>query len=92
MNYNDQIHEIMDYFNFSRVALAMEALNWTWGSAGMIPDEPTIRQSARKYLTQVSELGNGYSVGSGGFIAHKDDDGYLSLRFELDSWDTNPDN
>ena len=91
MNYNDQINEIMDYFDFSRVHKAMTALNWTWGLIG-IPDEPELRQSARKRLQETSTQHNGWYSSSGGFTASKDSDGYLSLRFDLESWDTNPDN
>lgn len=90
MNYQEQIDEIMDYVNFNRIHTAMTALNWTWAPSNGVPEVPELRQQARYYLNLLVTEDLSYA-GSGGFTARKDSDGYLSLTFELEYWDTNPD-
>ena len=47
------LDELMDSFNFARVARAMRALQWRWASANdSIPDEPHIRAIVRNYAHQ----------------------------------------
>ena len=49
------IDEVMDNFDFNRVAKVMEALNWTWHVTLGVPFEPDIRAQARKMMIQVPE-------------------------------------
>ena len=52
MNPPEQQHldELMDSFDFARVARAMRALHCRWASAdSCIPDEPHIRATVRSY-------------------------------------------
>ena len=46
----EQIDNIMDNFDFSRVLKVMRALNWEWGSCGTEhePDEAELRREAAK--------------------------------------------
>ena len=51
---SEMIDDIMDNFDFSRVAKCMKALNWKWMSVPEgIPDEHDIRKAARKLLQGV---------------------------------------
>lgn len=96
MNAEKQIEEIMDYFDFTKVAKTMEALEWRWWDSDYpTPIEPELRKAARKLLkicykeaTEDSHLR--YCTGCGGFMAEYDD-GCLSLRFEVASWSWYPD-
>jgi len=79
----DQIDEIMDTFDFVKVHEIMDALKWTYSDAEGIPDESTLRTTARKHLKEVAKNG-GYSS-SGGFTAslrEGEDDGkpWISLH------------
>ena len=52
----EMIDDIMDNFDFSRVAKCMEALNWKWISVPEgIPEEYDIRKAARLLLKSVPE-------------------------------------
>lgn len=77
-----QIDEIMDNFDFARCVQAMAFLDWKW--RGETVTEPMMRESARRYLREIA-VREGVSMGSGGLIA-TNDDGYLSLMFELAGW------
>ena len=78
MTPHEQQHldELMDSFDFARVASAMRALQWRWASADNgIPDEPHIRATVRSYARQAIQQaltntghqpGRGF-VGTGGF-------------------------
>lgn len=79
------IDEVMDWFDFSKVATAMAALNWTWHSK--IPQEPEIRKTARILLNKV--LGDSREeshYATGGLAATKKDD-MLTLEFVLTDWE-----
>jgi len=89
------IDEIMDSFDFRKVALVMDFLEWEWVSSG-VPSEYEIRQNARLKLIEVYDKclisKEDYRIASGGFKAQ----GYyennecicLSLEFVLTDWDT----
>ena len=66
----DMIDNIMDNFDFSRVAKCMEGLEWKWHDVEGIPTEPDIRKSARKLLNTIRETytEDRYSVSTGGFV------------------------
>jgi hypothetical protein len=78
MTPHEQQHldELMDSFDFARVARAMRALQWRWASANnSIPDEPHIRATVRSYARQAirqaltkagHQPGRGF-IGTGGF-------------------------
>lgn len=90
----DNIDQIMDYFDFAKVVKTMEALNWQWGTAHSedgIPTESEVRTFARKLLKQaaaniVSEKDNHSYLGCGGFVVRKYYDGTLELEFVVSSW------
>jgi hypothetical protein len=84
---HEAIAEIMDAFNFDKVRMVMDKLDWEWAGVG-IPDNYEIRSRARKMLTEAIEKQT--RVDTGGFIAeyHPEDGGCIRLSFELESWDT----
>ena len=79
----NDIDDILDWFDFERVAKVMECLNWEWGrSVGKegdfedalpyIPNVPELRKEARRLLRSTVEqaLKSGeetYTVSTGGF-------------------------
>jgi len=79
MTYRDQIDNIMDNFEFGRVAAMMEATDWGWGMPPEVPDEHELRVAARARLREAAE--RGFSA-SGGFTA-RDDGGVLRLYWGL---------
>jgi hypothetical protein len=83
------IDEIMDHFNFDKVAKVMTFLEWKWISAeDGIPSVGEIRQSARRLLKDA--IKNKTTIGTGGFRAIYDD-GYLHLEFILTEFDSSID-
>lgn len=79
----EQIDNIMDNFDFSRVLKAMRALNWEWGSCGTEhePDETELRREARRLLKFAWDHSTTFSCG--GFWAYIDA-GVLSLHFTIE--------
>jgi len=86
MTKEKQIDEIMDWFNFNKVAKTMKALDWKWLDG--VPEEPVIRKRARKLLTDLKTDKDDVR-GTGGFVAHytKKEDCYR-LEFIVSEWDT----
>jgi len=105
MNNHEQQHldELMDNFNFHRVARAMKALRWRWASAdNTVPDEAHIRARVRDHARQAisqattntgHQPGRGF-VGTGGFhIEAFAENGALTglyTRFTLTDYSTEP--
>lgn len=89
------IDEIMDNFDFNRVAKAMKALEWEWHDAFEgVPTESEIRMQARYMLNAIDVVKTATSTGyydTGGFIASGDYDANnnlegLTLVFQLFEW------
>ena len=85
--WQEKIDNIMDNFDFSRVAKTMAALGWDWYGLADIPTEPEIRAQARKMLGETIRAGRGQSTG--GFVtkiylAEK----WVQLSFVVESWNT----
>lgn len=76
------IDEVMDCFDFKRVAEVMEKLGWTWASSKGIPQEFQIRGQARRLLK--SALEGGYMSSGGLSASYRDCE--LRLAFELEEW------
>ena len=81
----EQIDNIMDNFDFSRVLKTMRALDWEWGSCGTEhePDEAELRREARRLLKASWEHAS--TMACGGFWAYFDD-GVLRLHFTVADW------
>ena len=81
----EQIDNIMDNFDFSRVLKAMRALNWEWGHCGSEhePDEAELRREARRLLKNAWD--HSATFACGGFWAYFAD-GVLSLHFTVSDW------
>jgi hypothetical protein len=98
-----KIDEIMDEFNFGKVAKVMKYLKWSWCLTG-VPCEAEIRKSARKRLQELVLKNNSkpnkqgdwqQSVFSGGLFAKHfggtDEKGpweNMELRFVLEHFTT----
>jgi hypothetical protein len=92
----EHIDNIMDYFDFSRVANVMQHLNWRWYHSDTgIPEEPELRQTVRKHLSTVydygSQQGKKYTMATGGFVYTYDPQhSEMTLTFELAGWVSHP--
>lgn len=82
MTYEEQIDEIMDWFDFNRVAQTMKALDWRWFDVG-VPDEPELRKKARSLLKEVAK--NGGYLQTAGFHA-QNNEGRLKIMFVVSEW------
>lgn len=71
----DDICEVLDYFEFEKVAKVMEFLDWQYldNDNPRIPDVPELRQKARRILlncaAKCKEEGREWTYESGGFCA-----------------------
>ena len=81
-----QIDEIMDWFDFKRVADAMDALDWHWCGYKGVPCESEVREKARTMLQETVRVRQGYSTG--GFETTFDTEmDLLGLRFTVARWE-----
>jgi len=91
MKEQELIDEIMDWFDFGKVAKVMETLEWKWANLDIgfyIPVESEIRNIARKNLTKAVKYGKGqgrrYVISTGGFTYTYDpQDSELTLDFNV---------
>ncbi len=60
---NNQVDEIMDSFDFRKVADVMQHLNWTWHDSKTPPDECEIRKNAREIMKMAIKTGEEISTG-----------------------------
>lgn len=67
----------------------MQALDWHWHSTDGVPEQSELRRQSRLLLQDLAASTNTCHA-SGGFIASRDSDGYLSLTFAIDDYSTNP--
>jgi len=80
------IDEIMDWFDFEKVAKVMSFLEWKWISAEEgVPSVSEIRQEARKLLKQAIEQKT--TIGTGGFKVTYFNDDYIKLEFIIEEMD-----
>lgn len=86
----DAIDEIMDNFDFEKVAKVMETLGWRWVSSEtdlQIPDVSEIRKQARRLLT--TALKEKTCIATGGLkVTYLKDEKFLHLEFVVTEWDT----
>ena len=90
----EAIENILDEFDFARVQVTMEALDWTWVTAEYgFPSLGELRRKARELLEDVyyKEASPFFMVGTGGFEALRtmetgDLTKYLSLKFVVAEW------
>jgi hypothetical protein len=81
------IYEVLDNFDFRRVALVMKHLKWSWGLApnARVPDESEIRCSVRERLVELYEK-NLSCTDTGGFRIERYED-FLKVMFVLTDWE-----
>jgi hypothetical protein len=96
-NDHDTIWEILENFDFDRVAEVMQFLGWMWttNDAPRVPDVNELRSEARKRcieaISRAREIpGKELHSSCGGFdaIAEVDEDGkiWLTLQFVVTEW------
>ncbi len=86
MKYQEQIDEIMDWFDFDKVHETMTKLNWTWRDEG-VPKVQELRAAARRHLREVANNGDDYwGSACGGFRAERHED-MLRLMFIVSEWE-----
>lgn len=91
---SELIDNIMDNFDFSRVARCMEVLEWEWCDVPEgVPEESDIRKLARKLLNNIKEAytEDRYTVSTGGFVIKAWYEGgkldAIELSFCVAEWD-----
>lgn len=96
MDSQKHVDEIMDWFDFNRVAQVMKFLDWEWlmEDGLRVPCESEIREKCRKYLSQVYDKavrqGRKYEMRTGGFTYLYDpQESYMKLDFVVAGWETN---
>lgn len=78
------IDEVMDWFDFDKVAKTMATLNWSWWDEG-VPSEGQLRRKARQLMTECVERGRG--VATGGFKVELDiPHNGITLEFIVSDW------
>ena len=81
----DQVQEVIDSFDFTRVHRVMETLGWTWANIDRVPTQKELVAEARRLLSELE--GRPGVRGSGGLRASYKENGTLSLKFVLcESW------
>lgn len=91
------IDEVMDNFDFSKVAKVMKATDWVWVTTQYeVPEESEIRKRVRELLNVAYDGAirkeEDYLIGTGGFEAtYALDCKLLSLKFILSSWEAGGD-
>jgi hypothetical protein len=85
-DYDEQVKEIMECFEWSTVRSVMVHLNWTWCGNKKPPTINKMKDTARKLLSEAWQY-KGVSI-TGGFNAEYCE-GELRLSFEVDSWPPN---
>ena len=88
-----EIEDILDEFDFDKVAKVMEALNWTWRFEPEPPTRGELRRQARDLLQRVYKMPElaETSTGTGGFEASRhmyvgDTKKYLAIKFIVSEW------
>ena len=98
---SEMIEDMMDNFDFSRVAKCMKALNWKWHDvegAVDVPEEHSIRKEARKLMNGVKDVchHSTFITGTGGFYVqcwyapespNKNKLEAMELTFVVAEWD-----
>jgi hypothetical protein len=83
--YEKQIETILRQFNFSRVKECMDAMDWGWGWGQEVPTLGDLFFAAQKLLLDTVSS-DSLGMSTGGFVVRKQD-GWLSLSFEVSSYD-----
>jgi hypothetical protein len=88
-----EVKQILEEFDFGKVADVMQYLEWEWHSRG-VPNVAVLIISASEFLEEVyvecRNTKKDCSLDTGGFLAeafYKEDSIKLSLKFVLTSWD-----
>lgn len=84
----EHITEIMDWFDFGKVAKVMKYLDWGWKFDG-VPEEPLIRETARECLSYVYDKGVEYFACGGFVVEYNKKYDQMSLSFVVSDWRTN---
>jgi len=97
MTKQELIDEVMDNFDFTKVAKVMKATDWVWATVNFtVPEESDIRKHIRELLNNVYDSSirteKDYTIGTSGFEAtYMLDYKMLSLKFIVSSWEAGGD-
>lgn len=95
----NEIEDILDNFDFAKVKIVMDALDWYWYNTIGVPEIADLRKHARSLLTDAGEqvmknkeLTAEVNRATGGFRAqaHRyldEEKIYFRLSFEVSAWD-----
>lgn len=91
------LDEVMDEFDFEQVAIAMQALDWTWATSDSedhIPTKAEMRRCVRDLIHSAFRALRDdlleVRTGTGGFWAtvRRDVEGFaVEVSFKVESWD-----
>ena len=84
-----QIDYVMDNFNFEIVRLAMKLKDWKWADSDDSPALEMLRETAHKLLQELISRPEVKSVGTGGFVAFRENESIngndIGLLFQLET-------
>lgn len=87
----DIIDDVMDNFDFNKVADTMEFLKWEWHDVG-IPDVRDLKKCVRglcREVLQKLDTNKEMYVGTGGFMVRGrvfDNKKYIEVSFDVATW------
>lgn len=85
-----KVTEILANFDFDRVQVVMEKLNWCWGEEG-VPEKHELIRLASSHLLEAYKLKT--QISSGGFVANYDpNEKVLTLAFVVESFEAYDEN
>jgi len=83
--------DIITNFDFNKVAMIMDKLDWVWvfdGNIRRVPSAIDIRHQSRQLLKDIiRSKRKSFVIGCGGLEAEKIDNEYLTLRFIAEAYE-----
>ena len=91
----DLIMDCLDEFDFDRVQLVMQHLDWKYGDSSEVPTKQDLRRNVRKYLIEAAkealQKNCEFTCSTGGFRyeakLYPDDFVWLRMSFTIEDWD-----
>jgi hypothetical protein len=84
----DNFEYARDRFNFHKVKMAMQAVDWTWASSGKVPSIPQMEDEVyRLFEHAFNDIESGKEKGycsSGGFVVEISNDNHVMIQFIME--------
>ncbi len=82
---DEKIEYVLDHLDWERIRQVMDLLDWKYGvgSKAYRPTFSTLRQTAKGMLLELKGYEPGSKIRSGGFVAESDENGEMTVGFEL---------